>query len=93
MKLIAIEIPDTLNLTDSEAKMIFAAKLYEMGKVSQGHGASIAGVSKRAFIESLGNYGVSFFNYSPEELEKEFEVSDKKYTPAFLVTEAQKKPK
>jgi predicted HTH domain antitoxin len=45
-----------------------------MGKVSQGQGASIAGVSKRVFIESLGNYGVSVFNYPAEDLEMEFKA-------------------
>ncbi len=73
MKLITIEAPDTLSLTDNEAKMVFAAKLYEMGKVSQGEGASIAGVSKRTFIETLGNYGVSIFNYNADDLEMEFD--------------------
>jgi len=74
MKSITIEAPEALGLTDSEAKMIFASKLYEMGKVSQGQGASIAGVSKRVFIESLGNYGVSVFNYPAEDLELEFKA-------------------
>lgn len=71
MKPVTIELPESLGLTNAEAKMFFAAKLYEMGKVSQGQGAEIAGVSKRHFIESLGKYGVSVFNYSSEDLETE----------------------
>ncbi len=71
MKSITIETPEALALSDDEAKMIFAAKLYEMGKVSQGQGASIAGVSKRVFIESLGSYGVSVFNYPVGDIELE----------------------
>ncbi len=72
MKKITIEVPETLAMTDAEIKLILAAKLYEMGKVSQGFGAAIAGVSKRMFIETLGKYGVSVFNYSAEDLEMEF---------------------
>ena len=72
MKLLTLEVPGSIEITNAEAKMIFAAKLYEMGKVSLGQGASIAGLPKRGFIENLGNYGVSVFNYSVEDLEMEF---------------------
>ncbi len=71
MKHVNIDIPEMLGLTDAEVKMALAAKLYEMGKVTQGQGAAIAGISKREFIETLGNYGVSIFNYSATDLETE----------------------
>jgi predicted HTH domain antitoxin len=71
MKKVTIEVPESLGVTNTEVKLIFAAKLYEMGKVSQGQGAEIAGISKREFIETIGKYGVSIFNYSVEDLENE----------------------
>ncbi len=51
--------------------MVFASKLYEMGKLSLGQAAELAGYSKRTFMELLANYGVSIFNYSPDELDQD----------------------
>jgi len=53
------------------APLIFAVKLFEVGKVSLGQAAKIAELSKRAFMEILGRYGVPVFSYSPEELRNE----------------------
>lgn len=64
-----IELPSSLS--GDEAKTFLAIKLYEVGKVSLGQAAKIAGHSKRAFIEILGHYQVPIFNYSPEELQQE----------------------
>ena len=51
--------------------MVFASKLYEMGKLSLGQAAELAGYSKRTFMELLSNYGVSIINYSPDELDQD----------------------
>jgi len=64
-----IELPP--NLSEDEAKLMLAVKLFEVGKVSLGQAAKIAELSKRAFIEILGRFGVPVFNYSPEELREE----------------------
>jgi len=60
-----------LTLSQEEAKLLFAVKLYEVGKVSLGQAAKLAGFSKRAFMEVLGRYQVPVFNYSAEELREE----------------------
>jgi predicted HTH domain antitoxin len=60
-----------LGLSGDEAKLLLAIKLYEVGKVSLGQAAKIAGFSKRAFIEMLGQYRIPIFAYSPEELRQE----------------------
>lgn len=50
--------------------MMLAAKLYERGILSAGQAAEMVGLSKRAFVELLGKYGVSVFGYeSLEEME------------------------
>jgi predicted HTH domain antitoxin len=54
-----------------ELKMLAAVKLYEMGKVSSGKAAALAGMDRVSFLLSLGRYRVSVFNYTPEELERE----------------------
>lgn len=64
-----VELPSSLS--GDEAKTFLAIKLYEVGKVSLGQAAKIAGHSKRVFIEILGDYQVPVFNYSPEELQQE----------------------
>jgi predicted HTH domain antitoxin len=60
-----------LGLSEDEAKLLLALKLYEVGKVSLGQAATIAGFSKRTFMEMLGRYRVPIFAYSPEELREE----------------------
>ena len=61
-------------MSQEEAKLLFAVKLYEVGKVSLGQAAKLAGFSKRAFMEVLGRYQVPVFNYSAEELREETSV-------------------
>jgi predicted HTH domain antitoxin len=68
MKKIVIEFPDNFNISDVEAVTAMAAQLYEMGKLSIGQAAQLAGYDKREFIEILGTFGVSIFNYPPEEI-------------------------
>lgn len=71
MQSVTLEIPDTIDVEKSEILRLLAAKFYEQGRLSLGQAAEFAGMTKRAFIETLGNYGVSVFNYSADELEKD----------------------
>jgi predicted HTH domain antitoxin len=71
MKSVTIQIPDNLEISKQDLKFVVAAQLYEERKISLGEGAMIAEVSKRFFIENLGKFGVSIFNYSPDELLEE----------------------
>ncbi len=64
-----IDLPSTL--TSEEAKTLLAVKLYEVGKISLGQAAKMAGFSKRAFLEILDRYKVPVFNYSAEDLREE----------------------
>lgn len=68
MKSVTIQIPDSVETSEQDLKFSVAARLYEEGKISLGEGAMIAEVSKRFFIENLGKYGVSVFNYGADEL-------------------------
>ncbi len=68
MRTIQINIPDSVDLKDYDFSMIIAAKLYEESKLSSGQAAQIVGLSKRAFIEMLGKYGVSVFSTSISDL-------------------------
>jgi predicted HTH domain antitoxin len=71
MRTIHLHIPDEIDLKDCDFSMIIASRLYEDGKLSSGQAAEIAGLSKRAFIELLGRYGVSVFSSSVSDLESD----------------------
>jgi len=73
MKILTVKIPSTVELDESELLLILASKLYEKGKLSLGQAAELAGFSKRAFAEILGRYGVSVFNYSADDLDRDLE--------------------
>jgi predicted HTH domain antitoxin len=51
-----------------ELRLAAAVKWYEMRQVSQGRAAEIAGLSRAEFIDSLGRFGVSPFQYDADEL-------------------------
>ena len=67
-----IELPPTLS--EDEARLLFAVKLFEVGKVSLGQAAKMAVLSKRAFMEILGRDSVPIVNYSAQELRGEVET-------------------
>jgi len=71
MKTLVINLPETVDITPKEATMVLAAQLYEMGKLSLGQAADLAGYSKRTFMELLGEYGVSVFNYPIGDLDND----------------------
>ncbi len=68
MKTLTVNIPDDLEITNKDLSLMVATKLYEQAKVSLGQAAEIAGLSKVAFAELLGTYGVSIFNFSAADL-------------------------
>ena len=56
---VELTLPKNVDLSDFEIKLIVASKLYELGRLSSGQAAEIAGLSKRAFLEIIGKYNVS----------------------------------
>ena len=52
----------------AELRIAAAVKWYELARVSQGRAAEIAGLSRAAFIEALGRYGVSPFQQTADEI-------------------------
>jgi predicted HTH domain antitoxin len=56
-----------------ELRLAAAVKWYELGEVSQGRAAEIAGISRQEFLTELGRYRVSPFQYSPDEVLDEAE--------------------
>ena len=67
--LLALKVkPDQLG---AELRLAAAVKLYELGRISSGAAAKLAGVPRTLFLMKLADYGVDTFRLSKEELQKE----------------------
>jgi len=79
MQTISLEIPTTTfaALGESpdefinEMRIAAAVKWYELGRLSQGKAAEVAGLSRSAFIDALSRFKVSPIQITPDELAKE----------------------
>ena len=54
-----------------EVLLAAAMKLYELGRLSSGAAANLAGVPKVVFLAQLANYGISNFKLTEAELAKD----------------------
>lgn len=65
----------TLGISDKEfseeAKLLLAAKLYELGRISSGQAARLAGKSRVEFLSSLSRLNVPISNLREEDLKDE----------------------
>ena len=58
---------------EAEVRLMAALKMFELGKLSSGKAAELAGLSRVAFLEACGRYHVSIFNYADEDVESEMQ--------------------
>lgn len=54
-----------------ELKLAAAVKWYELKLLSQERAARVAGVSRAEFLDALGRFGVSPFQYGADEILEE----------------------
>ena len=79
MRAVRIEIPEETLIslkTDVESfahdlKLLAAVKLFELGKLSSGRAAQLAGMTRVEFLLALRRYRVSPFQTTPEELSQD----------------------
>ncbi|HVI49254.1 MAG TPA: UPF0175 family protein [Chitinophaga sp.] len=71
MSTITLQIPEKVDLDPKETARFLAAKLYEIGRLSLGQAAELAGLSKVAFSEVLGDYDVSLINHPISDIRKD----------------------
>ncbi|RWZ88342.1 MAG: UPF0175 family protein [Hydrotalea sp. AMD] len=71
MKVLTLQIPDNVDLDNTQVAMLVAGQLYEQGKLSLGQAAELAGLTKSTFAELLGRYNVSIFNYPATDLPRD----------------------
>jgi predicted HTH domain antitoxin len=56
-----------------ELRLAAAVKLYELGRLSSGAAATLAGIPRTLFLMKLAEYGVPTFNLSEDELVRDYE--------------------
>jgi predicted HTH domain antitoxin len=71
MQTITITLPESADLDAKQTAKFLASKLYEAGKISLGQAAEMAGLTKVAFAEILGDFGVSLINYPVSEMKRD----------------------
>ena len=79
MSAVRIEIPEETLIslkTDVESfahdlKLLAAVKLFELGKLSSGRAAQLAGMTRVEFLLALRRFRVSPFQTTPEELSQD----------------------
>ncbi len=65
MQILELHVPDELLRSKGKAELEALAqeallvKLFQKGEISSGYAAQVLGVSRRAFLDLLGQYGVS----------------------------------
>lgn len=76
MNMLSIPYPEELLLSlkenpaqfEAEARLLLAVKLYELGRVSTGMAARLAGMGRVEFMFALGRFGLSPIGVDANEL-------------------------
>ncbi len=74
-----LEVPEEILVSLKESSqefskdllMLAAVKLYELGKLSSGRAAQLAGISRVSFLQALSQYNVPIFDLTEEELKQD----------------------
>jgi predicted HTH domain antitoxin len=70
-------LPDVIQLSgvafEQDLKMALASKLFELGRLSSGHAAELAGVSRVVFLRELSRFKVNALDWDADEFTQEIE--------------------
>jgi len=74
-----LDVPDdsllSLKLSDeaaaAEIRLAASVKLYELGRLSSGAAARLAGIPRTLFLSKLADYGVDTFRLTEDELKRQ----------------------
>jgi hypothetical protein len=73
------DLPAAVGATPNECeharRFLVAAKLYELGRLTSGQAAAVAGLSRVAFLTTLGRYQMSIFNSPLDALEEDIQAA------------------
>ena len=66
------DVPTLLKMSEAdfarEAQVLSAVKLFEMGRLTSGKAAELAGMPRAAFLYTLARYNVPAINLQAEEI-------------------------
>lgn len=68
---ILISLKETTQEFSKDILMLAAVKLFELGKLSSGRAAQLAGMSRISFLQTLARYKVPIFDLTEEELKQD----------------------
>jgi predicted HTH domain antitoxin len=68
---VLLSLKETKKDFEKEARYLLALKLYELGKISSGKAAKLAGLNRVNFLMRLSKYKVSPFQVDLDEILKE----------------------
>ncbi len=79
MPALTIEIPEDVLAASGqsreefvrEAKLLLAAKLFELGRLSSGKAAQLCGMGRVEFLFAVGRMGIPVIDLDEEELKRE----------------------
>lgn len=82
MQTVSLELPETAFAAlrkapedfVKEMRIAAAVKWYELGILSQGKAAEVAGLTRAEFIAALSRFKVSVWQYMAEELQAELSI-------------------
>jgi len=74
---LTLEVPDIANVSQIDAQILFAIKLFEADKLSLGKAAEVAGLSYRTFYELLVRYGIPVATLTEEDVNWEIDNVNK----------------
>lgn len=73
------ELPQEMHLSEDElvqqVTFLAAAKLFELGRITAGQGARLAGMERRSFLEKLADAGVAAIQLDQTELQAEISAA------------------
>jgi predicted HTH domain antitoxin len=80
MRTLTIQYPDSLPATanesrerfEREARLAMAVKLFELGRLTSGQAASVAGTTRVRFLLECPRLGTPSVTWDDDELEREF---------------------
>ena len=86
MSLLQVNVPEgfaqAVHLTQAELegqiRLMAALKMFELGKLSSGEAAELAGVARVEFLDLCGRYQVPIVQYGEDELKRELEFLTKR---------------
>ena len=74
---LTLTVPDMVNLSQTDAQILFAIKLFESETLSLGKAAEVAGLSYSTFYELLIRHGVPVVTMTEDDVREEIANVDR----------------